>query len=147
MSRFFLNFSQINKKFNNKFFLDIFIYNYPIFFSILFSIISLPIITKNISVSDYGLYELFILSADLLYFIFFFEFEQSIAIFSSETKDNKIKKKYFSSSINFILLSNLFFFIIGCCISYLNKDFQINFFLILFLLYFFYHYQNLQKIN
>ena len=60
---------------------SIFFYSLPIIISSIASLVSIPLITKSISVSDYGLLEFIILTIDLIYIILCLEFEQALAIY------------------------------------------------------------------
>ena len=73
---------------------SIFFYSLPIIISSIASLVSIPLITKSISVSDYGLLEFTI---DLIYIILCLEFEQALAIYINE--DNNNKSKYFQHAL------------------------------------------------
>ena len=114
---------------------SIFFYSLPIIISSIASLVSIPLITKSISVSDYGLLEFIILTIDLVYIILCLEFEQALAIYINE--DNKNKSKIFSTCFNINLIFIILFIFLINFINYFFSFVEFNLLIIISIFLFF----------
>lgn len=114
---------------------SIFFYSLPIIISSIASLVSIPLITKSISVSDYGLLEFIILTIDLIYIILCLEFEQALAIYINE--DNNNKSKIFSTCFNINLIFIILFIFLINFINYFFSFIEFNLLIIFSILLFF----------
>lgn len=100
-----------------QFFKDSFIYTIPSVFSKGISFLLLPLYTRVLSPSDFGSFDLIIVFSAIINMIITLEISQGVARFYSEENDIKIKRKYASSSLWFLLLCHSLFFSIAFIFS------------------------------
>ena len=120
---------------NKELLLNTIILGFGQFIPKIIGIITLPILTKYLSVSDYGFYDLFISFSSLFIPIFTLLIQQGAYRYLITEKDNQIKKEIISSSFfSLHMISTLLFLIlmIGCILAPLK--FPVC--LLIFLLYF-----------
>ena len=89
---------------------DIFIYGGTIALNSLIMLMTIPLLTNNFSVDEYGLIDLYLTLITILVILFVFAQDSSIARFFYEFNSNRRKKKLISESFYFQNILYLVFF-------------------------------------
>lgn len=90
-------------------FKDSVIYGGAIIINAIFMLLTIPILTKNLTVNEYGIVDLFLTLLTFLVIIFVFGQDSSVARFFYEYKSIRKKKKIISESLYFQLLVTILF--------------------------------------
>lgn len=103
---------------------DAFIYGGAIFINAVFMLLTIPVLTKNLSINEYGIVDLFLTFLTFLVILFVFGQDSAVARFFYEYKSRRKRKKIISESLYFQILFVVFFLplVYFLLLFYLDED-------------------------